>query len=330
MIRPILEYGACIITRSPKQLQDLERFQLKALKSLLGLPANTKSAAVRLFTATPPIASRFKFLRLKYFMKLKMMDRDRIISRVFRHRFIHMEEGFCARVREDLSSHMLIHDFAINRDVEPAKFCNRIRNAIFRAAYVDDLRVLAASDKAARFYRALQPSGSYTEAKPHPMCDTFGTANRECRIDFFKAIFGTHPLCTPAGLNNPAPLKCRHCGCDYGTSRPLTHTLFHCPVWHAERLAWSRNIILIIAETKHHSDSFLIKLFNSAVQPPYTPSSLIELVSFGGELPPRVVRGFEDRVKERDHDLIKERKMLITLQTAQLITVISQNILEGS
>ena len=53
---------------------------------------------------------------------------------------------------------------------------------------------------------------------------------------------------------------------------------------------------------------------------------MIELVSFGGDLPWRIVRGFENRVKGRDHDVLKERKMLFALQTAQLIFIISQKI----
>ena len=231
------------------------------------------------------------------------------------------------------------HDFTLDCDEEPAKFCRRMKNTVFRAAYTDDLQVLAASGRASRFYRVLQPQGSYAEAKPHPLCDTFGKTNRACRVDFFRAILGSHPLCSPAGLNNPVPVRCPQCGCAYGRRRPLTHALFYCPAWHAERLPWARNIISIISENMiHGSDLYLKGLFTSAIQAPYTPSQHIEHISFGGDLSTRIYEdmstrliwkglgGYEDRGKERDTCLLKERAMLICLQTAQLIHIIRSEI----
>ena len=83
LIRPILEYGAQVLIydhyylkskivktatldRQADFIQQLEKFQTKALKYLLGCPKSTSPKIVRLFSGIEPISSRFDLLKLRY------------------------------------------------------------------------------------------------------------------------------------------------------------------------------------------------------------------------------------------------------------------------
>ena len=84
LIRPIMEYGAhgllydnynlksnfvriSSLDREADFIKQLEQFQTKALKYLLGSPKSTSPTIVRLMSGIEPLSSRFDLLKLRYF-----------------------------------------------------------------------------------------------------------------------------------------------------------------------------------------------------------------------------------------------------------------------
>ena len=80
LIRPILEYGAQVLIydhyylkpnliantsldRKADFVKQLEQFQTKAIKYLLGCPKSTSPTIVRLFSGIEPLSSRFDLLK---------------------------------------------------------------------------------------------------------------------------------------------------------------------------------------------------------------------------------------------------------------------------
>ena len=59
LIRPLLEFGAQIVSYKKSLLSELEKFQTKALKSLMGLHSCVKNETVRLLAGVEPLRARF-------------------------------------------------------------------------------------------------------------------------------------------------------------------------------------------------------------------------------------------------------------------------------
>ena len=74
LIRPILEFGAQVVTYSKTQIDQFEKFQTQALRSLMGLHQNVKNETVRLISGVEPISARISVLKLRYFHKLRISD----------------------------------------------------------------------------------------------------------------------------------------------------------------------------------------------------------------------------------------------------------------
>ena len=114
LIRPILEYGAQVLIydhyylkpnsvantsldREADFVKQLEQFQTKAIKFLLGCPKSTSPAIVRLFSGIEPLASRFDLLKLRYFWRISHGDENNIAVQVFNKRrknFFSVRKGF--------------------------------------------------------------------------------------------------------------------------------------------------------------------------------------------------------------------------------------------
>ena len=116
LVRPILEYGAQVIDvyrnwSAPSKakisnisknhnrdfLKDLEHFQTKALKSLLGFPRHTPPDQVRLATGVESIALRLDLLKLRFFWKIKTDLPGTLSHTIHTHRFatlLQIPKGF--------------------------------------------------------------------------------------------------------------------------------------------------------------------------------------------------------------------------------------------
>ena len=118
LIRPILEYGAQVLIydhyylkskfvktasldRQADFVKQLEKFQTKALKYLLGCPKSTSPKIVRLFSGIEPISCRFDLLKLRYFWKISHGDENNIAFKVYKKRrsnFFSAKKGFVHEV----------------------------------------------------------------------------------------------------------------------------------------------------------------------------------------------------------------------------------------
>ena len=117
LVRPILEYGAQVLIydhfylKTPLRgekignrtdfVDQLEQFQTKALKYLIGCPKSTSSSIVRLFSGVEPLSSRFDLLKLRYFWKLSHGDKHNIAYRLYncrRRNFLLANKGFTYEV----------------------------------------------------------------------------------------------------------------------------------------------------------------------------------------------------------------------------------------
>ena len=287
LVRPILEYAAAVIMRTPAQLAELEKFQVQALKSLLGLTFSTRSSAVRLLTAVVPIRARFAYLRSKYFLSLRAMDRDRIVSRVFRYKFIRTQGAFCEEVSKVLHQHDLSQHCTLAADSDLTKYHAYIfKKSIYSSAYNEDRRDMSTSTKSALFYRILDPEVSYSTALPHPLCSAIGSEPRGTRSSFFKALMGTHysnfggVIC---GVENRC---CNFCGSSVRDSvNPLQHALFRCPHWYPERKQWAANICGTLSDFyDSHSIKRLRTIISSSTQLSYKFHPAVPELAFGGNL----------------------------------------------
>ena len=103
LVRPILEYGAQVIlydhyylkskfvrtaslNREADFAKQLEQFQTKALKYLLGCPKSTSPTVVRLMSGIEPLSSRFDLLKLRYFWRISHGDENSIAFKVYKKR----------------------------------------------------------------------------------------------------------------------------------------------------------------------------------------------------------------------------------------------------
>ena len=84
LIRPILEFGAQIVSYSKTHLLRLKRFQTQALRSLLGLRFNVKTSVARLLSGVEPVTSRLILFKLNYFHKIRSLPETSILHGIMK------------------------------------------------------------------------------------------------------------------------------------------------------------------------------------------------------------------------------------------------------
>ena len=112
MVRPILEYGAQVISykqyyftdRKPVKIEDpseyirkLEKFQNKVMKKLIPCPKNTPPEILRLLLGIMPISGRIDKLKLRYFWKIHHADNSNAAHQMYkgiRENFLTGNEGY--------------------------------------------------------------------------------------------------------------------------------------------------------------------------------------------------------------------------------------------
>ena len=118
LIRPILEYGAQVLiydhyylkpnletntslNREADFVKQLEKFQIKSIKYLLGCPKSTSPTVVRLMSGIEPLSSRFDLLKLRYLWRISHGDENNIAVKVYKIRrknFLSTKVGFIHEV----------------------------------------------------------------------------------------------------------------------------------------------------------------------------------------------------------------------------------------
>ena len=151
LIRPILEFAAQVVFYSKTQLTRLERFQTKALRSLLGLRFNVKTSVVRLLSGIEPVTSRLELLKLKYFHKVRSLPKTALLYEILdshmgkislanRFRicaglklsedFVFSLGGFYGQIFSMFKSYNLQHEFQITTEQTKSEFGNFVKSRI--------------------------------------------------------------------------------------------------------------------------------------------------------------------------------------------------------
>ena len=82
-------------------VKQLEQFQTKALKYLLGCPKSTSPTVVRLLSGIEPLSSRYDLLKLRYYWKISHGDENNIAFKIYKKRrenFFSTRMGFTHEV----------------------------------------------------------------------------------------------------------------------------------------------------------------------------------------------------------------------------------------
>jgi len=289
LIRPIMEYAAPILSYSKSQLLKYERFQLKCLKTLIGLQHfGTLSAGVRLLAGVEPMKSRFDFLKIKYFHKLRMMGHDRIVYKVFRHRFDDPKLGCLADVKEALVDNGIEHEYRFKSTQDLLHFSKFIKLKILTNSYKRDAEELSKSSSARIFNQLLFPAGSYLKAKPQSFCvgkhipypDDWEKAfeERKSRTGFLQALLGKHPIHFMQHENSA----------DNGQNSVdiLERILFDSKKWESERKQWIEHLENDFSELSDNKmNATLLKILKESTKPVNErncETKTITMIAFGG------------------------------------------------
>ena len=236
MVRPILEYGAQVLTYQkyclqsaidiPKSLNKLtvienklEHFQTQALKKLIGCPKSTPPAVVRLFTGVEPLKCRLDMLKLRYFWKLTHSNDPCIITRVFKHRkrtFLSTKNGFIHEVFNLCCKYDAINIWngKLEGLTNPTSY---IKNKILIFNLTNDLDVGRRRHCAFRdiyLSNCFSYQKSYHLVKPFINKDFFQSASARCNI--VKVLLYPHVFTR----------KCKFCSQEF--KDVLSHQLFSC------------------------------------------------------------------------------------------------------
>ena len=289
LVRPVMEYAAPILSYTKSQLQKYEQCQLKCLKSLIGLQKHgTLGAAVRLLAGIEPMKSRFDFLKLNYFQKIRLMEQNRLVQRVFKLRFGRAPTGLTNEALEIMTEQDILHEFKHTSTQEQGLFSRFIKNTILMNSYKRDNTALSQSTSGKLFFQLHFPTESYLKAKPQtfrarintPFLKDYGKAieERKSRTGFLQALLGRHPLHFMMHKNS----KCPHCGTEFKDI--LEHALFDCPYTQSERTTWISHLENDM-DTDNSMNAILLTILKESTKPVeerMCKTNTIKLVAFGG------------------------------------------------
>ena len=263
LIRPLLEFGAQIVSYKKTLLYVLEKFQTKALKSLMGLHSCVKSETVRLLAGVEPLSARFAILKLKYFHKLRLGDQSEYLYKITKHhlnntRFIlnsgivddEFSESFLASVEnfggelwELLSAYEIPHEFQISSDQNFNEFSSFVKRKVLDLHYEKDLSAFDGNvTQSFVFKKAAMPM--LRETKPYPNIFVnsvlFSGQNRVSRTTLLRCLSGAHFASENFCLefkrqNQKSHKKCSHCSFCGCSDRTLAHFLNCCTEFQKER-----------------------------------------------------------------------------------------------
>ena len=224
-----------------------------------------------------------------------MMDKDRIVYRVFQHRFATANSGLCAEVRNILGDHTILHEHRLTSNQSLGSFARFIKSKILKNAYAKDYEQLSKSNSAEVFRRLYFHVGTYLKARPQAF--RFGrepiasTKSNECdrryegrksRTGFYQALLGKHPM---HFMNLK---KCPHCGTSHDSFNILDHSLFECDLTHSKRIEWISHLENDILNPDLPDNQMNTKLFNILKETTLPLSErhhqigIYKLIAFGG------------------------------------------------
>ena len=320
LVRPVMEYAAPILSYSSTQVDKYEKCQLKCLKALIGLQhSGTKSAAVRLLAGIEPIKSRFDYLKLNYFQKIRLMDKDRLVHRVLAHRFGKSKSGLSNEVHSIMIDQSMPHEFRLTSSQPLSLFARFSKKVILANYYKRDRLALQKSTSAWIFKELFFPSGTYLGAKPQSFGirskrsfpRDYGKAieERKSKTGFLQALLGKHPLHFMIDRDTGV---CPKCGAHH--SDIISHALLDCPKVQQERMKWITQLDNMKLDMSDQMNVTLKSILKQSVKPIRERScrnSTILLVAFGGHTALKKNGTFTVTRKERERldvsDILSQR-----------------------
>ena len=229
LIRPLLEYGAQVISYSESQLERLEIFQTTAIKTLLGLSQTTSRHTTRLIAGIEPICARFDLLKLRFFKSVDLGHRDDLAHQILQHRkTVPNPIGFSREIG------ILLEKYGLDSLVETDSFFSCCKSSTLNFHFCDDLR-LAHMDS--NIFRDVLPAvESYSSYKVLAPLSLFsseipdGSLSSFCNVLALKKSW--RPKCTLCTWSKPPDQE----------GALINHWLTNCPNLLQPRIKFSTTV----------------------------------------------------------------------------------------
>ena len=272
LIRPILEFGAQIVSYSKTHLLRLERFQTQALRSLLGLRFNVKASVVRLLSGVESVSARLVLFKLNYFHKIRSLPETSILHSILKSHMgnislvnqfrisagIGMPEDFAStlgnyygRIFNLLKNFRLQHEFQITTEQSKTEFQNFVKTRVLETSYERELRSFDGVISQSKIFKTaamplLLKSGPYPGVFPNSLM--FQKKDRVSRNCLLRCLSGSHfaseNFCVEFKLQNQRlHKKCNHCPFCGAPERDLSHFVNTCPKFTSLRYRFLSSLI---------------------------------------------------------------------------------------
>ena len=265
LVRPLFEFCAQILPYSDPQLDEMERFQCKALRTLFGISPSVKAETVRLLAGIEPVACRFSILRTNYFHRIRTSQkktlkavllrtvRDRKLARCFAIEFNFKataewvnisEHSFVGLIENTLSKFGLSNEFHFRNEQTRSDFSRKLKYYCRKTFFEKDVATFSNSQQGKLFKIICLPD--LVISKPYSGCAinplVFKNSTREHRTTFLQCLTGSHfasEIYCSAFKKERSKSCCPFCS---SPTRTLEHYIFKCPHFNKERLELHSNI----------------------------------------------------------------------------------------
>ena len=223
-----------------------------------------------------------------------MMDTDRTVHKIFRHRFAEATSALCEEVKEILKDNAILHEHKQTSNQTLSSFARFVKSKIMMKSYKNDCVLLSKSQSAKLFHQLIFREGTYLNAKPQAFQfhrdkspEIFRSWSdrievRKSRTGFYQALLGKHPM------HFMKQRMCPYCGTSHDSVDILDHALFDCPNWQSERQTWIDRLeheFSINNLPNAGTNSKLINILKQSMKPESERDcrrQSIKLVAFGG------------------------------------------------
>ena len=264
LVRPLLEFAAQVLPYNKFQLDEMEKFQCKALRTLFGLFPSVKAETVRLLAGVEPIACRFAVLRANYFHRLRTSQKatiklllshavsDRKLARCFSKEFDFKataewvrisKHSFAGLIEATFSRFGLSNEFHFLDEQTRPDFSKKVNSFCKQYFFKKDVSTFANTQQGKLFKEVVLPWVVAT--KPYSGCAinpvVFKHSSREHRTTFLQCLSGAH-FATEffcSAFKKERSKKCPFCP---SNTRTLDHYILDCSFFKSQRLALLNSI----------------------------------------------------------------------------------------
>ena len=277
LVRPMLEFGAQILPYNDSQIDEMEKFQCKSLRTLLGLFPSVKAETVRLLAGVEPMVCRLSILKTNYFHRLRTSQKtapkallshvvsDRKLARCFLQanskptaEWVNVSKNsFAGLIELILARYGLINDLHCRDEQTRRDFSKKLNSVCKKFYFEKDVAAFCNTRQGKLFKEVCLPD--LVIRKPYSGCAinplVFKNSTRETGSHFASEIF------CAAFKKERSNKSCPFCS---SSTRTLNHYTLECPYFDKERLDFLKSIPLPINAklnlrslfgTKHLGDS---------------------------------------------------------------------------